>query len=229
MSNLTLYYSPGSCALVPHALLHHLSLPFTTVAIARGADGLEAADGSFSAQWYRENIHHAGYVPALKVSTDDIDTVITEMPAILTYIALCAGNEEGEALLGKGVVGRARVAEWLAWLAGTVHGTGFAMLFRPARFSADPSAHASIKEQGKVVVEKCFQRINDRLKGREWAVGDALTVVDLNVYVFARWWVEILGRDLAEFPEYKRFCGGVEGLEGVKRAVGEHGKELLFR
>lgn len=226
MANLTLYYSPGSCALVPHALLHHLSLPFTPVAIARGADGLEAADGSFSAQWYRENIHHAGYVPALKVGEGE---VVTEMPAILTYIALSAGSKEGDALLGRDVLGRARVAEWLAWLAGTVHGNGFAMLFRPARFSADSSTHSSIKAQGEEVVKKCFQRIEERLRGRDFAVGDALTVADLNVYVFARWWVEALGKDLKEYPEYRRVCGGVERVEGVRKAVEEHGKELLFQ
>lgn len=226
MSNLTLYYSPGSCALVPHALLHHLSLSFTPVAISRGADGLEAADGSFDAKWYRENIHHAGYVPALKA---DDGEVVTEMPAILTYIALSAGTEEGDALLGQSVLGRARVAEWLAWLAGTVHGNGFAMLLKPGRFSSDSSTHNSIKEQGEKVVKKCFQRIEERLRGREWAVGDAFTVVDLNVYVFARWWVEFLGKDLGEFPEYRRFCRGVERVEGVKKAVGEHGKELLFQ
>lgn len=227
MPNLTLYYSPNSCALVPHALLHHLSLPFSPIQIARGADGLEAADGSFSAKWYRDNIHHAGYVPALKVGDGE---VITEMPAILTYIALSASASSGEALLGKGVLERARVAEWLAWLAGTVHGNGFAMLFRPGRFSADISTHSSIKEQGEKVVKGCFQRIEKRLSGREFAVGDALTLVDLNVYVFARWWVEFLGKDLNEsYPQYGRFCRGVEGLEGVRKAVGEHGKELLFQ
>ncbi|OSS43498.1 hypothetical protein B5807_11873 [Epicoccum nigrum] len=227
MANLTLYYSPGSCSLVPHALMHHLSLPFTTVALARGPDGLEAADGSFTAPWYRANIHHAGYVPALAVGAD---TVVTEMPAILTYIALAAGGGKGELLLGEGgALERASVAEWLAWLAGTLHGNGFAMLFRPGRFSGDEGAHAGIKEQGVRVVERCFRRIEERVRGREWVVGEKLTVVDFNVYVFARWWVEIVGRDLKEYPEYARFCGGVEGLEGVRKAVQEHGKELLFQ
>lgn len=226
MSNLSLYYSPGSCALVPHALFHHLSLPFTPVAISNGQDGLEAADGSFSAKWYRENIHHAGYVPALKV---DDNAVVTEMPAILTYIALQAPEKQAQQLLGDSALERARVAEWLAWLAGTVHGSGFAMLFKPARFSADEAAYPAIKEQGEKVIKNCFQRIEERLRGKEFAVGDALTLVDFNVYVFARWWIDIVGRDLKDYPEYARFCGGVEGLEGMRKAVKEHGKELLFQ
>ena len=122
MSSLTLYYAPGSCALVPHALLNHLSLPFTTVLVKPGPDGLAPADGSLTPAQYRATIHHAGYVPALKL---DDGEVITEMPAILSYIALLSsGTEDGSALLGKSSLEQARVSEWLAWLSGTLHGNG---------------------------------------------------------------------------------------------------------
>ncbi|KAF3000925.1 hypothetical protein E8E13_008609 [Curvularia kusanoi] len=223
MPELTLYTGVNSCALVPQALLHHLSIPFTAVTLKRGADGLEAADGSFTNAEYRSSIHPSGYVPALKTANGE---VITEMPAILTYIALQAPEEQN--LLGASVMERVRVAEWLAWLSGTLHGNAFVMLFKPGRLTGDEAAFVAIKEKGMGVAKACFQRIEKRLEGRENAVGKGWTVVDFNLYIFARWGKQI-GLDMeGEFPVYSAFARKLEELDGVKKAVKEHGVEALY-
>lgn len=220
MPQLTLYYATGSCALIPHALLHHLSLPTTFTKVTRGPHGYEAADGSFTNAEYRL-IHPNGYVPALTADGENI----TEMPALLTHIALQAPDAE---LLGSTPLQRVRVAEWLAWLAGSLHGNAFAMVFRPGRFSDDEGTHASIREKGIKSVKQGFERVERGLRAGKWAVGEAVTVVDFNLYIFARWGKE-MGLDVQrDYPGYSEFAGRVEGLEGVRKAVAEHEKELLF-
>lgn len=115
MSKLILYGADGSCALVPHMLLRELDVHFNRVRMHSGSDGLlEAADGSLSHTEYLK-IHPSGYVPALSVD----GFIITEMPAILHYIASLAPERE---LLGSKLMEKLRVEEWMTWLSGTLHG-----------------------------------------------------------------------------------------------------------
>ncbi|KAJ4855619.1 hypothetical protein T069G_08987 [Trichoderma breve] len=114
MSTLALYRANGVSSFIPHVLLKELMIPFTSVIMQPGPNGWEAADGSLNNTSYR-NIHPQGYVPALQVD----GVIITELPAIITYIA---SSSTGKAnLLGNDKIERAKVAEWMAWLSGTVH------------------------------------------------------------------------------------------------------------
>ncbi|SPJ74455.1 related to glutathione S-transferase GST-6.0 [Fusarium torulosum] len=220
MPKLTLYRSNGACSLVPHALLRHFKVPFNAVRLKFGPDGLEAADGSFTNAQYR-SIHPRGYVPALTVDNE----VITEMPAILTFIASLIPNEN---LLGITPIQRAKVLEWLVVLSGTLHGIGYGAFLRPGRFSDDTAHHDAIQAKGARVVRECFQRIDDQLKGHEFMVGQALTVVDLNTYVFARWAHEADIDVKTEYTHYYQHLQRTEKLDGVKEAVEAEGLKLAF-
>lgn len=212
MCSLILYRVNGSCSIVPHSILLHFGIPFSAVRLKSGPNRrYEAADGSFSHSEYLA-INPTGFVPAVIIN----DIVITEMPAVLTYIATRIPNKD---LLGKEGLERAKAVEWMAWLSGTLHSDGFGALWRPYRFADDGSAHATISTKGREVIETCYRRIEERLTGRSWAVGESLTLVDFNLYVFWRWGHEI-GNDMQkEYPTYGHVMRKVEGLEGVTRAV----------
>ncbi|KAF7561541.1 hypothetical protein G7046_g2601 [Stylonectria norvegica] len=221
MPSLTLYRVNGSCALVPHAVLLHYGIPAKTIRMQNGPNSYEAADGSFTNAEYRRSVNPMGYVPALKVDQE----VITEMPAILNYISALVPIQN---LLGVQPLERARVAEWLAWLSGTLHSLGFAMFWRPYRFSDDKATYDSIRAKGMKIIEGAFERIDTRLKGREFAVGNALTAVDFNFYIFSRWGKEV-GFDMEKtYPTYNLFATRLEGLEGIKKAVKEEGLEFSY-
>lgn len=211
MPELTLYRANESCAFVPHAILLHYGIPAKTIRMKFGPDGYEAADGSFTQAEYR-SIHSSGYVPALIVDEE----VVTELPAVVAFISSLIPERN---LMGREGLDRARVSEWLNWLSGTVHGLGFAMIRRPNRFSNDETTFESIRAKGMEVMRKCFDRIESRMEGKEWAVGNAITAVDFYLYIFLRWGKEI-GIDMEkDYPVCSQFGANVEKLEGIKKAL----------
>ncbi|KXH52190.1 hypothetical protein CNYM01_00521 [Colletotrichum nymphaeae SA-01] len=211
---ITLYYRPGSCSLVAHALLYHLDIPFKTVKLRPNADKrFEAADGSFTHADYCR-INPSGYVPALVLDSGE---VITELPAVLTYIACIAPPEQTAKFLGSSALDRAKVNEWTNWLSGTFLGASLAACARPYRFTDGEEARKAVAEKGWEHILECFERIESRLEGREWAVGNDLTVVDMYMYYFRR--SAVYMTDLGEYPNFERLQKKVEKLAGIQKVL----------
>lgn len=216
---LILYCRDGSCSMVSHILLTELNIPFTVIQMTPGPDGYEAADKSFTHAEYVRDIHPAGYVPALSVDGE----VVTENPAILKYIAGLASERR---LVGSTAMQKARVDEWLNWLSGSLHGSGFGAFWRPARFVEDEKAFEGIQSKGHKTILACFERIDKRVEG-EHAVGSELTVVDVYLHTFYRWG-SLIGVDMEQYPRYGVLAREVEKLESVKKIMAAEGQELVF-
>lgn len=180
-----------------------------------GPDGLEAADGSLSHADYLQ-ISAAGYVPAL-VTGDGVS--ITELPAVVTYIASLA---PATSVLGAEGIDRAKVYEWLTWLSGTVHGLGYGRVLAPQRFTNDETEYDAVRAMGRGLVTSHHQRIDDRVKGRAHPVGSATTVVDIYLYVFYLWGIEKGFRMKEDFPNYTEVVRRVEKVKGVAEAMQAH-------
>ncbi|KAH8883315.1 glutathione S-transferase [Thozetella sp. PMI_491] len=225
---VTLYFKNASCSWVAHALLHHLSLPFKGI-LLKGNDAKlnEAADGSFTHEEYLK-INPTGMVPALATESGEI---ITELPAVVTYIACLAPAEVGQKMLGATPLDRARVIEWTTWFSGTFQGRGTAACMRPGRLVDGEEAQKSVTAKALELLRSCYQRIEERLEGHQYAVGEDLTVVDLYLYLFRRWAMFLpgIGEGFAEkFPDYEKLARKIEELEGVKKALIEEELEMLF-
>ncbi|WYZ33839.1 hypothetical protein EsH8_I_000115 [Colletotrichum jinshuiense] len=216
---LTFYFKRGACSLASHSLLHHLSMPFTPVEMKNnGNRQVEAADGSLTYEEYLK-VNPAGLVPAIVV---DGGEVITEQTAVLTYIVSVA-SAENQKLLGTGPLHRARVVEWLTWLSGTFHGTAVTSCTRPNLFADGEEAKKDVLAKGWERILACYARVEERLKGREFAVGDELTVVDFYLYVFRRWAVYMTGLGGSQFgekfPSFEKLGRKIEALEGVQKTL----------
>jgi glutathione S-transferase len=184
-----------------------------------GPDGYEAVDGSLTHAEYRV-VNPLGYVPTLVVDGESV----TEMPAVLTMIVQLSSDEQkaGE-LLGRTALERARVAEWMAWLSGTLHSLGFGAYWRQYRFVENHECYPAVKVKGGKVIEQCFERIDQRLRGRRFAVGDALTLADFNLCIFWRWGTAI-GHDMkAKFPSYTEALKRMQDVVGVREAINDEG------
>ena len=205
--------------MIPHMLLRELEVPFTAVKMGLGPDGYEAADGSFTHAGYLK-INPNGYVPTLSVD----GFIITEMPAILRYVASLAPQRR---LLGSTLLEQARVEEWMVWLSGTLHSTGFGAFWRPMRFVDDGEhMHAAIVDKGRKTILRCYGRIESKIEGK-YAVGEHLTTVDFCLHTFWRWGSQV-GFDMQNYPRYRGLVREVEQLEAVKAAMAEEGEPLLF-
>ncbi|EQB46268.1 hypothetical protein CGLO_14699 [Colletotrichum gloeosporioides Cg-14] len=225
--SITLYRTNGACSLVPHSILTHFAVPFRAVEMEPTPDGTDgiggsyrAADGSLTHEEYRR-INPTGYVPCLVVD----ETVITEMPAVLTYIASLVPEQN---LFGRTAVQRAKAYEWVCWLSGTLHSLGYAGVLRPERFVHGEEAKAEVVVRAQEVIDGCYARIDERLAGREFAVGEGLTVVDFNLYIFYRWGCKA-GIEMGRlYPSYQSIARTVEGLDGVTKVVHVEKQQLVF-
>ncbi|KAI8176564.1 hypothetical protein K4K48_008716 [Colletotrichum sp. SAR 10_66] len=226
--NITLYRTNGACSLVPHSILTHFDIPFRAVEMEPTPDGTDgiggryrAADRSLTHEEYRR-INPTGYVPCLVVD----ETVITEMPAVLTYIASLVPDKN---LFGRTAVQRAKAYEWVCWLSGTLHSLGYAGVLRPERFVHGEEAKTEVVAKGQKVIDECYARIEERLMGKEFAVGDGLTVVDFDVYIFYRWGCQF-GTEMGRlYLNYERIARMVEGLDGVTKVVHVEKQQLVFQ
>ena len=187
MSNITLYHAPRACSIVCMAVLKELGVPFNLRLMSFGPSGIHSKDGSLSPEQYRARVHPQGRVPALQVD----DQVITELPAILSYITSIAADQKlAESLWGgSDPIAKARVLEWCFWISGHVHTLGLGMLVRPERFVRDKTElYPVISEQGREVLQAAHGAINEKLEGASpFAVGGAMTIVDFYLSIFWYW------------------------------------------
>jgi len=146
--NIRRWYSSGACSLAPHILLHEIGLPF------------DAVETSFAKAAHVTD-EFARINPKKRLPVLSLDgEVITEVSAIAAAVAHLAPERH---LMGKTALDRVRVYEWMNWLSGTLHGQGFAGLWRPERFSDDPAAFDSIRARGRRTILECFQLIESRV------------------------------------------------------------------
>ena len=141
-----------------------------------------------------------GQVPVL----DDAGVVVTDSNAILVYLAKKA--ERGD-WLPEDPIGAAAVQRWLSVAAGEVaYGLAAARLITVfgAKFSADEvigRAHTLLA------------RLESRLSGQNWLVGDHPTIADIAIYSYVARAPE--GNvDLQAYPSVNAFLRRIEALPG---------------
>ena len=114
-----------------------------------------------------------GKVPALVIE----GRVLTEVAATLYYLAK-AFPQAGLWPRG-GIDDEAQAISWMSFIAATVH---------PAR------------RAGEARWREVFDLCEQRLAGREWAVGDAFSIADIHLFRLFWRFVDALGPDRAAYP-----------------------------
>jgi len=203
----TLYYSPGSVALLVNMLLNELGVPFE----ARRVD-LEA--GGPEADAYRR-INPKGKVPALATP----EGTLTESVALVNF--LCDRHDPQHRMRGApGTWRRARIDERVATLATEVHPL-FNRYFHAEAFSGDPAVQAAVKARGTEKLEAWFRQEDAALTQPYWS-GEEFSVADLYFVVVARW-----GRWLTppanEMPRIRPFYERMLARPAVARAFASEG------
>jgi glutathione S-transferase len=156
---LKLYYSPGACSFVPHVALLEADL---------NVDLILARVGQMTPEF--SSINPKRRVPVLVINIIDI---ITEMSAVLAAISSLSPETN---LLGRTALKTIRVYKWLNWLSTVAHGQALGSIWRPKRYSNDPSIYPAIREKGLETIRECYKIINEKVAepGMGFAVGGAL-------------------------------------------------------
>ena len=164
---MKLYFSPGSCSLAVHIVLHESGLPFEAVQTSTKTHLLP--DGS---DYYA--ISPNGYVPLLEL--DDGER-LTEGPAINQYLADLV--PELKLAPANGTMARYRLQEMLNFIGTELH-KNIGNLFNPA---LPEEARPLFRARGLARLTW----INSQLEGKTYLIGETFTIADAYLFVVANW------------------------------------------
>jgi len=204
---LKLYFAPGACSFVPHALLESAGATFEPMLVK-----LHRAEHQ-SAEYLA--INPRGQVPVLVHG----DEVITQIVAIVGYIDQLFPDAR---FLPREPLARARVVETLAWMNNTAHPT-FTHVFMPYKFAATPEAQAEIKtfnQQRFAVLLAELEAMAQAAtaQGRPYLAGAQFGPVDAYALTLLRWG-GLAGIDPTGFAALWAHVQRVAQLPAVARAI----------
>lgn len=211
---LKLYFAPGACSFVPHALLETAGEPFepVLVKIHKGEN--------YSADY--QAINPRNQVPVLV----DGNEVITQIIAIISYL-----DERFPQcnFLPRETLARVRALETLAWMNNTVHPT-FTHVFMPQKFVASAQAQAEVKAFNAALYGPMLAEIEAMARkaadeGRPWLGGGQFGPIDAYALTLLRWG-GFAGHDPQSYPALWAHVQRVAQLPAVARAIARERLQL---
>ena len=201
--SLKLFFAPGACSFVPHAMLELAEVAFEPqmVKLHKG----EQRSPDYLA------MNPRGQVPVLV----DGDEVVTQIVAILLHL------DEKMPLAGilpPAGLERARALQVLAWMNNTVHPT-FTHVFMPQKFTDDEAAQKAIREFGAARYRELLGEIEALAeKAAPWMVGVRPGALDAYALTLLRWG-GYAGINPVDFPATWELVQRFAELPGVARAI----------
>ena len=212
---LKLYFAPGACSFVPHALLESAGADFEPVMVKlhKGEQNEAAFRG----------VNPRGQVPVLV----DGGETITQILAIVTWLDAKFPDQQ---FLPRDALARARVLETLAWMNNTVHPT-FTHVFMPFKFAGTPEAQAELKAFNAKAYAGLLGELEAMAQkaGAGFLGGDRFGPLDAYALVLLRWggFAQI---DPTTYPALWAHVQKVAQLPGVARAIERERLQLnLFK
>jgi glutathione S-transferase len=200
-----LFYSPGTCALGVHVLMEEIGAPFDLKRVNFAER--EQSDA------YRA-INPKAKVPALQ---RDDGSVLTEYQAISVYLALTHPEKR---LVPLGAERHARMMEAMEYIIGTIHGSGFRRVFRPAAFTRHESEYDAIKAEGLMIANDGFALIGKGLGAMDFIVGD-FSIADPALFYVSWWAADRL--KIALPANVQKHFDRMSGRPAVRKALRDEG------
>lgn len=199
---MKLFFSPGACSLAPHIALEEVGTDFETVKVDLATRKTETGEDFLA-------VNPAGKVPVLVLDSGE---VLTENPAILTYIA----DQKPEAGLAprEGSLDRYRLLSRLSFLGSELH-KAFVPLFTPG-------ASDEVKAAAADAVKNHLAALDKELAGKQYYCGDQFSVADVYLFVILGWPAHV-GIDLSAYPSLGAYCGRIAQRPAVGAALKAEG------
>jgi glutathione S-transferase len=208
--SLKLFFAPGACSFVPHAMLEIAGVNFepTMVKLHKG----EQRTADYLA------LNPRGQVPVL---VDD-GVVITQIVAILLHID--AKLPQAHILPASGMA-RTQALSVLAWMNNTAHPT-FTHFFMPQKFSDDEAAQKTMRSFAVLRYRECLQEIEGlAAKATPWIMGEHPGALDAYALTLLRWG-GYAGIDPASLPATWDLAQRFAALPGVAPVIERERLEL---
>jgi glutathione S-transferase len=170
--SLKLFFAPGACSFVPHAMLELAGASFepSMVKLHKG----EQRSPEYLA------LNPRGQVPVLQ----DDGEVVTQIVAIVLH--LDARFPEAGILPASGVA-RTRALQTMAWMNNTVHPT-FTHVFMPEKYSDDAAVKAGVKAFAVQTYRGLLAEIEAlAAKASPWMTGERPGALDAYALTLLRW------------------------------------------
>jgi glutathione S-transferase len=204
---LKLYFAPGACSFVPHALLEASGAAFEPVMV-------KLHKGEHHNPEYKA-LNPRSQVPVLV----DGEHVITQILAIITYL-----NDRFPQMgyLPAEPLARARVMETLAWMNNTVHPT-FTHIFMPQKFTDNTAVHGDLKAYNTALYRGLLGELQALVQragaaGQPWLGGANFGPLDAYSLTLTRWG-SIAGINPLDFPDLWAFVQRVATQPAVARVI----------
>jgi len=201
-----LFYSPGSCSLGVHVLMEEIGAPFDLKRV-NFAEREQFGDA------YRA-INPKGRVPALQ---RDDGSVLTEYQAISVYLALTHPEKR---LMPLGAERHARMMEAMEYIVGTIHGSGFRRVFRPAAFTRHEGEYDAIKAEGLIIANDGLALIDRGLGNTDFIAGD-FSIADPALFYVSWWAAERMKSPLP--ANIQKHFDRMSGRPAVRKALSDEG------
>jgi glutathione S-transferase len=204
---LQLYFAPGACSFVPHAMLEDSGLAFEPVMI-------KLHKGEQNTEPFR-SINPRGQVPVLVQD----GVALNQIAAICLHIdQMCPERE----FFPRETMARSQALSLLAWMNNTVHPT-FTHVFMPQKFHDDEGVQASIRQHAMVQ----YGRLLDELQGHvqaahaqqhDWLCGKRWGPLDAYALTLTRWG-SMAGHNPVNRPALWDHVQQVAAQAGVARVI----------
>lgn len=201
---LKLFHCPGVCSLASLIALEEAGAPFETIIV-----NLKA--GEQHAPEYRA-INPKGRVPALATDRG----ILTENPAIMTYIAMTFPQAQLAPLDDPYEL--ARMQSFNAFIASSLQPAA-GPIGQPQRYSDDPAVQAVLKPKALENIASYFDLIEAELLIGPWVLGDRFSVSDGYLFTFSEV-ISLLNLDETRYPRILDHRKRMLERPAVKKALG---------
>ncbi len=170
---MKLYFAPGACSIGIHVLMNEIGKPFE----AHKMNFMEREQ--YGDAFVKKN-------PKSKVPTLEKDdgSVITEFPAIATYLAMSNPDKK---LLPANADDMAKALEVMDYCVATIHMQGFSRMFRPENYAPSKTDHDAVKARGKEIFEKGLALLNEKMAGKDYVLGGQFSIADAALFYIEFW------------------------------------------
>lgn len=205
--SLQLYFAPGACSFVPHAMLEIAGAAFEPMMVKLHKG--EQYDDNYKA------INPRSQVPVLV----DNGQVVTQIAAITLY--LDEKFPQAGFLPASGIA-RAKAIETLMWMNNTVHPT-FTHVFMPSKFSKNAEVQADIKAHAIETYRALMSELQTAVTqahaaGHTWMAGEKVGPLDAYALTLLRW-ATVAGINPDDYPQLWAFVQKVAQEPGIVRTM----------